>query len=89
MSPLTPYSPGLPILQPSGVTEVGEGADDVNFKVQQGSRWSCGRHSDVFTSLVRDGESSASIGTLESGSFGSPCEVPGGHGNALNARTAI
>lgn len=73
MSPLTPYSPGLPILQPGGVgggAATGgdwEEAVDVNLKVQQGSRWSGGLHSDLYAlppHLSHDGQPRSSIGAL-------------------------
>ncbi|TNN55609.1 hypothetical protein EYF80_034206 [Liparis tanakae] len=41
---------GLPILRPSGATEVGEGALDVNFKVQRGSRMQAGLSEKTLTS---------------------------------------
>lgn len=64
MSPLTPYSPGLPNLQPRGgaqATEVGKGPF---MSTSKSSGESSCLHSDGFTSLIHDGKSGPSIGTL-------------------------
>lgn len=88
MSPLTPYSPGLPILQTRGWSRGQrgwEGAADVNLKVQQGLRWSCGRHSDRFPPppLTHDGQSSSPANVFESGALVLSVWLPGVMGKPL------